>query len=315
MSTVVRQRDFVWSILLLLVCLLPCVQSQPAGADGGAVETPPAAGQGSGRAAVTAKTYANPVIPDATLADPTVIFVADTYYLYATGDTRGYDVYTSNDLIHWKKGPRVFKASRPQAWAPDVYRHAADGKFYLYYTTDQKIGVAVSDRPDGQFVDQGLLVEEAIDAHLFADDDGKLYLFYVKFPGFRVHVQCMATPLEMQGDPHPVLEPSQAWEKTHGHVTEGPWMLKHAGRCYLVYSGSGADGPDYAVGYAVSDCPTGPFEKYCGESDHFPELDGLRSWPRLRGQRARRQSLARLPSEEVRQYRLVAIRLPGPDVV
>ena len=40
----------------------------------------------------------------------------------------------------------------------------------------------------------------------------------------------MVTPLEMQGEPHLVLEPSQAWEKTHGHVTEGPWMLKHGGR-------------------------------------------------------------------------------------
>ena len=223
-------------------------------------------------AAVTAKAYDNPVIPDATLADPTVIFVDDTYYLYATGDTRGYDVYTSNDLVHWKKGPRVFKASRPQAWAPDVYRHTADGKYYLYYTTDQKIGVAVSDRPDGQFVDQGLLVEEAIDAHLFADDDGKLYLFYVKFPGFRVHVQCMATPLEMQGDPHPVLEPSQAWEKTHGHVTEGPWMLKHAGRYYLVYSAA-AGRPGLRRGLCRQRASDGSISK---------SMRGIRSFPGAR---------------------------------
>jgi len=210
------------------------------------------------------KSYSNPVIADAVLADPTVIFFDDTYYLYATGDTRGYDVYTSTDLVHWSKGARVFRATRPQAWAPDVYRHAADGKFYLYYTTDQKIGVAVAARPDGPFADQGLLVEGAIDAHLFADDDGQLYLYYVQLPGFRIHVQRMTTPLEREGKPLPILEPSQAWEKTHGHVTEGPWMLKHAGRYYLVYSGSGADGPDYAVGYATSSSPGGPFEKYAG---------------------------------------------------
>jgi hypothetical protein len=30
-------------------------------------------------------------------------------------------------------------------------------------------------------------------------------------------------------------------------VTEGPWMMKHNGVHYLMYSGSGANGPDYAI--------------------------------------------------------------------
>lgn len=263
MRNLSRQTAPVWPVFAILTLLLTAADA-PAAADKGAWKTRNPAAQPRTGAEQPAKVYANPVIPDVTLADPTVVFFEDTFYLYATGDTRGYDVYTSRDLVRWEKGPRVFKATRPQAWAPDVYRHAADERFYLYYTTDQKIGVAVSDRPDGEFVDKGLLVEGAIDAHLFADDDGQLYLFYVKLPGFRILVQRMATPLEMRGEPVQVLSPSQAWEKTHGHVTEGPWLLKHAGRYYLVYSGSGADGPNYAVGYAISDSPLGPFEKYAG---------------------------------------------------
>ena len=54
-----------------------------------------------------------------------------------------------------------------------------------------------------------------------------------------------------------VLEPTEPWERRRGAVTEGPWMLKHRGRYYLMYSGSGANGPEYAIGYATSDSPLG----------------------------------------------------------
>jgi beta-xylosidase len=38
-------------------------------------------------------------------------------------------------------------------------------------------------------------------------------------------------------------------------------MIKRGGRYYLLYSGSGADTPDYAVGYATADNPLGPFTR------------------------------------------------------
>jgi len=41
-------------------------------------------------------------------------------------------------------------------------------------------------------------------------------------------------------------------------------MLKHEGTYYLLYSGSGADSPDYGVGYATAKSPLGPFTKYSG---------------------------------------------------
>src|ERR1035441_1327291 len=49
-----------------------------------------------------------------------------------------------------------------------------------------------------------------------------------------------------------------------GEVTEGPFMLKHKGIYYLTYSGTGADSPNYGIGYATSKSPTGPFVKYAG---------------------------------------------------
>ncbi|HBO44943.1 MAG TPA: hypothetical protein DD670_13640, partial [Planctomycetaceae bacterium] len=137
-------------------------------------------------------------------------------------------------------------------------------KFYLYYTVNKRIGVAVADRPDGPFEDRATFYHNAIDAHLFRDDTGRLYLYYVQLPGFRIQVQRMKTPLEREGEPAEILRPTEPWEKIRGAVTEGPWMLKHKGVYYLLYSGTGADSLDYAVGYATSDNPVGPFKKHSG---------------------------------------------------
>lgn len=209
-------------------------------------------------------TYTNPVIDEIGPADPCVVLFKGKYYLYPTGDNRSYHVYYSKDLVHWEKGPRVFVPGQRNVWAPDVYYRPAEKKFYLYYTVNRRVGVAVADRPDGKFEDRGTLVEGAIDAHLFCDGDGRLYLYYVKLPGFRITVSRMKTPLAMEGRPVEIITPTKPWETVRGAVTEGPWMLKHKGTYYLLYSGTGASSLDYAVGYATATDPMGPFTKHAG---------------------------------------------------
>jgi len=218
-----------------------------------------------------ARTYRNPILPHIGPADPAVIRYRGRYYLYPTWDCRGYDVFVSDDLVHWEQKPKCFVDARGGVWAPDVFHHEkGDGKFYLYYTVDHPaggklIGVAVADGPLGPFADRGTLATGAIDAHMFQDDDGSLYLYYVNVAGgFRIVVQPMRDPLTKEGDPAVVIRPTDDWEKRRGAVTEGPWMLKTRGTYYLMYSGSGADGPDYAIGYATADSPTGPFVKHPG---------------------------------------------------
>jgi beta-xylosidase len=210
-----------------------------------------------------ASPFRNPVIKD-NLADPTVIEYNGLYYLYGTGEVsgdNGYRVYTSTDLVHWRRGPVVFQPRERNVWAPDVWRDPSSGKFYLYYTASKTVGVAVADTPLGPFKEPRKLFESAIDAHLFRDDNGKLYLYFVRQPNFQIYVQPMRTPTETDGQPQVVLQPESDWEKRAGHVTEGPWMIKRGPLYYLLYSGSGANTPDYAVGYAVSGSPLGPFER------------------------------------------------------
>jgi len=208
-------------------------------------------------------TYTNPVIDEIGPADPTVILFEGTYYMYCTGDNVSYHVYTSGDLVHWTKGDKVFEPGERNVWAPDVFRDPTDGKFYLYYTVNKRIGAAVADRPDGTFEDRATFFHNAIDAHMFYDS-GRYYLYYVQLPGFRIHVQPMKTPLEKEGEPIKLLWPTEPWERKRGDVTEGPWMLKHKGTYYLLYSGTGADSLDYAIGYATASQPTGSFVKYAG---------------------------------------------------
>jgi len=211
------------------------------------------------------KMYTNPVIEEIGPADPTVIFFDGKYYLYPTGDSQNYYVYTSTDLVNWKKGNIVFHHKDGGLWAPDIYVCKEDGKFYLYYTSKMRVGVAVADSPLGPFQDKGILVNDAIDGHLFRDDDGKLYLYYVKQPGFRITVQKMKSPLKKSSTkPKLIIRPTEPWEKIQGDVTEGPWMLKHKNKYYLLYSGTGASTLNYAIGYATAKKPTGPFKKYSG---------------------------------------------------
>jgi GH43 family beta-xylosidase len=210
------------------------------------------------------RTYTNPVIDEIGPADPSVILHEGKYYLYCTGDNRSYHVYYSTDLVHWTKGPKVFQPGEENVWAPDVFHDPGDGRFHLYYTVDRRVGVAVADRPDATFVDRGTLFESAIDAHMFRDQDGSYYLYYVQLPGFRICVQPMETPLRKKGEPLELIRPTEPWETKRGAVTEGPWMVKHRDTYHLLYSGTAASSLDYAIGYATAARPTGPFVKYLG---------------------------------------------------
>ena len=198
------------------------------------------------------------------IGDPGVIYFRGKYYLYPTGDNRSYDVYISDDLVRWTTGPKVFKSSERGVWAPDVFFNKDDGIFYLYYTVMGRIGVAAADRPDGVFKDRGVLVSHGIDAHMFRDDDGSYYLYYARYPEFAIFVQPMESPERKKGAPVRLISPTEKWEMKDMPVTEAPWMIKHKGIYYLLYSGGSPDSEHYAIGYATASNPLGPFVKYHG---------------------------------------------------
>jgi beta-xylosidase len=100
---------------------------------------------------------------------------------------------------------------------------------------------------------------------MFRDNDNSYFLYYATYPQLKIYVQEMVSPFRKKDTPPiKLLEPAAPWEKKHIQVTEAPWLLKHNDVYYLIYSGGGSNSMDYAIGYATSGSPTGPFTKYPG---------------------------------------------------
>jgi beta-xylosidase len=208
------------------------------------------------------ETFRNPILPNeiGAGADPAVFYVDGVYYFYSTNRDRA--VYKSTDLVHWEKGPSVLPEEFKGIWAPEIYHHPEDGKFYMYYTKRYKIGVAVADRPDEMFTDLGIIMLSTIDAHMFRDDDGRLYLYFARTPDSSIYCVPMKSPTETGGPVTECFRISQDWETRVHPINEGPWMIKRDGIYTLLYSGADGQSEYYATGCATAPTPIGPFTKY-----------------------------------------------------
>lgn len=232
--------------------------------------------------------YENPIGEITDIGDPFVLKTNNNYYMYATSIAgSGFLVWESENLIDWDAGSIALANSQQEEqwatgdfWAPEVIEH--NGTFYMVYsardyTGSLKMAIATSDSPTGPFTDAtvGLIDRPGsfIDGHIFIDDDGTPYLYYVEdnheniIDGkhiSHIYVQEMTEDLlHVTGEPHFILEPDQAWENPDGDFqwNEGPFVVKHEDLYYLMYSANFYASSDYAIGYAVSDNPIGPFEK------------------------------------------------------
>ncbi len=218
--------------------------------------------------------YINPI---ATGADPYILQYGGKYYMYSTNaPMEGYKVLESTDLVNWtdkgfclRNGDVYGSPTSTQGfWAPEVYH--IGGKFYMFYTVHENIGVAVSDSPLGPFkkYSNGFLFpgKKAIDANLFIDDDGQMYLYYVicnagnDIYGAKFDFETLTV-----SDERLIISPTAntwEWVGDGGRVAEGPCMLKHNGTYYLTFTANGYTSQNYAVGYATSSSPLTGFERY-----------------------------------------------------
>ena len=198
-------------------------------------------------------------------ADPHAVVFDDTYYVYPTSDkdqwlTTDFSAWSSKDLIHWQNEGMILDATTDlrwaniRAWAPAMIRR--DGKYFFYFGAEQKIGVAVSERPVGRFVDPlgKPLIEpsdrypgQTIDPFAFIDDDGQAYLYYGQGNLYvnRLHPDMVT----LDGPPTRMTPP---------HFNEGVFMFKRGGLYYFMWSENDARDVNYQVAYGTAQSPLGP---------------------------------------------------------
>ena len=199
------------------------------------------------------------------LADPYILLDGDTYYAYGTGDANGIAVWTSTDLQGWTRCDQLalHKQNTTETqwfWAPEVYKK--NGQYYMYYSANEHLYVATATSPTGPFRQVGECMtkamlgdEKCIDSSVFFDDDGKVWLFFVRFTDGNCIWMCQLEDdlMTLKAETlHKCINVSQAWENLLGRVNEGPFILKHNGIYYLTYSGNDYRSQDYAVGYAMT---------------------------------------------------------------
>ena len=215
--------------------------------------------------------------------DPFLMTYGGKYYIYCTTENNrklesanafdtekdgndGFYVYESEDLINWvNKGLCLEKKNAVGDrwfWTPEVSYY--NGKFYMLYSSEENLAIAVSKSPTGPFVrlTDWWLRKRTIDGHLLFDDDGSIYIYFADLKnGNRIFAGKMSadlTKIEYECE-NVLIEATEPWETLDCRVAEGPFVLKHNGLYYLSYSVNHTRCEDYAVGYAVSDKPLGPF--------------------------------------------------------
>jgi len=232
----------------------------------------------------------NRPVYDAPFADPFALRLDGGYVAYGTVESKGelvFEALSSPDLLNWTSHGGVLQRLSPEVgdeyWAPEVA--FSQGHYWMYYSVGHgivghHIRVARSASPYGPFVDLGVnltpLERFAIDAHPFLDADGQWYLFFARDvieadrPGTHLAGAQLKSMTQLADDPVAVLAPNADWQiyerqrpmygaQFDWHTIEGPSVVYRQGRYWLTYSGGGWTGPGYAVSWAVSDTPLGPW--------------------------------------------------------
>jgi xylan 1,4-beta-xylosidase len=228
------------------------------------------------------ETYRNPVIPGI-FPDPTIIRVGDTYYASGTSGNSVpvYPLYQSKDLINWNRIGSVFNEPPEWAagdfWAPELFYN--NGTFFVYYTARRKsdkvscVGVATTTDPGKGFTDHGIIIDwgkEAIDAFVFKEGDGKLFITWKAYGLNRDRKVELLTSelspdgLKLAGEPFSLTRYDKGW---NGHGDdEGPCLTKHGDYYYLFYSGEGCcnNKCGYKLFVQRSKTLRGDWEQYSG---------------------------------------------------
>ncbi len=211
-------------------------------------------------------------------ADPEARFYEGKYVIYVTHskpfeEQFNHSCFVSDDLTNWELIENIIDTSafpwiKGAVWAPTVIEK--NGRYYYIFATNdvpnlsEKGGleIAVSDCPTGPFkgylgkplINENINGAQPIDAHLFKDDDGTVYLLY----GGWKHCNIAIMNDDMTGFV-PFENGDIFREITPPDYVEGPCMFRRGDKYYFMWSAGGWTEGTYHVNFTTADKPWGPF--------------------------------------------------------
>lgn len=220
-----------------------------------------------------AATFTNPLLPSG--PDPWNIYHEGYYYyMHTLGDR--IDLWKTKSLTGlptaerktiWK--PPAGTLYSHELWAPEI--HFIRGKWYVYVAADDGnnhnhrmyvLENAAADPMKGTWEFKGKISDPsdkwAIDGTVF-EHRGQLYFAWSGWEGDEngqqdIYIAKMKNPWTIKGERVRISSPVYEWERhgteapPHVAVNEGPQILKHKDKLFLIYSASGCWTDFYALG-------------------------------------------------------------------
>ena len=201
------------------------------------------------------------------------------YYCYSTG--RGVSVAKADSLGKLKnKGTTVYTAPSgtmysEEYWAPEL--HYINGEWYIYVAADDGdnynhrmyVLKGTSQNPRDRFEMVGQITDPsnkwAIDGTVL-QLNGELYFIWSGWEGTvnvaqHLYIAHMSDPCTIDSERVMLSTPQYSWEKNGTPlINEGPAVLQHEGKTFVVYSASGSWTDFYCLGMLtlVGDDPLNP---------------------------------------------------------
>ena len=229
---------------------------------------------------VVSTTFQNPLLPSG--PDP---FVAqkDGFYYYTHTLNNRLAIWKTANMSALGGAPNTVVWTAPangaasgNLWAPELY--FLDGKWYLYYTAGpngtnlglQRTWVLENASPDpttGTWVDKGRIFNPnadfwAIDGTVL-EQNGNRYFLWSGHNGIdavqRIYISQMSNPWTLTGPRVELSRPQYAWENVGPpYVNEGPEIIKHDNKTFLIYSASFCAADEYALGQLTASSTADP---------------------------------------------------------
>lgn len=223
------------------------------------------------------QTFTNPLLPSG--ADPWCIY-KDGFYYYTHTTGRNISIWKTKSIANLRSAERKVVFTPPatgpyskELWAPEI--HFLQGKWYIYFAADSGRNInhrlfvlenSSANPLQGEWTMKGKLETPddkwSIDGSLF-EYKKQLYLIWSGWEGDangqqNIYIAKMKNPWTVEGKRVKLSSPEYPWERNgkisnaddppNVYVNEGPEVLVHGNKLFLIYSASGCWTDAYTLG-------------------------------------------------------------------